>query len=209
MASEKEYPLIINDLKIDPLIFTQGFVPRCDIDLCSGQCCDWGVLMDLPYREEILKFENEIISEMDEQQVKDSSKWFDNIISDDHDFPSKKSIGTDVYNTSDGRNQCIFKTLNNYCTLQNTAVNLKLHKWAIKPLYCILYPITIVDNILTYDTDHSENLDYCGMNCSKNFTTTVIEAMQEELKHLLGESGFNTLYDYYLKNYKEKFQIKF
>ena len=40
--------------KIDPIIFTQGFVTCCDLKICSGQCCDWGVYMDSEYKNVIL-----------------------------------------------------------------------------------------------------------------------------------------------------------
>ena len=41
-AKEKDF-MEINGMKIDPVIFTQGFVPGCNISICSGQCCNWGV----------------------------------------------------------------------------------------------------------------------------------------------------------------------
>ena len=49
----KEYPLEFNGIQIDPIIFTQGFVPGCNMKICHGQCCNWGVYMDKDFQKKI------------------------------------------------------------------------------------------------------------------------------------------------------------
>ncbi len=200
----KEYPLEYNNIKIDPIIFTQGFVPGCNVRICHGQCCDWGVYMDKNFKNIILKFEKEIIDVMDEFQIKDSSKWFEKEIVPDTDFPSGYAVGTEVYKTPSGKLQCVFKDKRNFCSIQVAAIKNNMHKWAIKPKYCIMYPLTIIDNVLTYDDEHSEKLDYCGIHKKENFTQSVFEAMSEEIRFILREDGFNYVNDYYEKHYKHK-----
>jgi hypothetical protein len=200
--------LEFNGLKIDPVIFTQGFVPGCNLDKCGGQCCNWGVYMDRDFQPVIMEFENQIKEVMDENQIKDSSKWFEKELEEDHDFPSGFAIGTELYINPKGTTQCVFKDKNNFCSLQVMSVKNGKHKWEIKPKYCIMYPITIVDNILTYDEDHSRKLDYCGIGNEDNFTQTVFEAMTEEIKFIMGEEGFEFLNEHYKKNYQKKYQIK-
>jgi len=204
---EKEFPLEFNGLKIDPIIFTQGFVHGCDVGICEGQCCDWGVYMDKNYKDVIMGHEDDIKKIMTHSQIKDTSKWFDSETVEDKDFPSGFAIGTEVYTNSADKSQCVFKDDNNYCSIQVMAVKNNWHKWQIKPLHCILYPLTIVENTLTYDVDHSQDLDYCGVNHSENFTQPVFEAMHEEIKFILGMEGFHFLNDYYMQNYKKKYQI--
>ena len=204
----KEYPLEYKNLKIDPIIFTQGFVPGCDIGICNGQCCDWGVLMDKNYKDVIMMFKDKIKEVMTEEQIKDESLWFDNEVTKDNDFPSGFAIGTELYTDKIGNSQCVFKDKNNYCSIQVMSINYNMHKWSVKPKYCIFYPLTIVDNVLTYDDDHSAELDYCGINHPENFTQPVFEAMREEIIFVLGDECYTFLYDYYIKNYKQKFQIQ-
>jgi hypothetical protein len=199
--------LVYKGLKIDPVIFTQGFVHGCDIDICSGQCCDWGVYMDKDYKDVIMKYEIEIKEVMTSSQTRDSSKWFDLEPVKDKDFPSGFAIGTELYTKNDGNSQCVFKDDNHHCSIQVMSVKKNYHKWEIKPTHCILYPLTIVDNTLTYDDDHSEELDYCGIKHPENFTQPVFEAMHEEVKFILGEEGYNFLNEHYLKHYKKKHQI--
>lgn len=200
--SEKEFPLEYKDLKIDPIIFTQGFVPCCNIAICGGECCDKGVYMDKDFKDVVMKFENEIKDVMDESQVKDSSKWFEDETVDDSDFPSGKAIGTELYISKSGNEQCVFKDKRNFCSIQVMAMKNNMNKWAVKPKYCILYPLTIVNNVLTYDEEHSESLHYCGVHHKENFTQTVFDAMKEEIIFVLGIDCYNFLNEYYEKNYK-------
>lgn len=200
----KEYPLEFNGIKIDPIIFTQGFVPGCNMKICHGQCCNWGVYMDKPFKDIIMKFEDEIKGVMDEHQVKDSTKWFETEIEEDEDFPSGLAIGTELYETPHGISQCVFKDKRGFCSIQVAADKNNMHKWAIKPKYCIMYPLTIIDNVLTYDDDHAAKLDYCGVDKKQNFSQTVFEAMTEEITFILGADGYAYINEYYQKQYKHK-----
>ena len=193
-----------NGLKIDPMIFTQGFVRYCDISKCAGQCCDWGVYMDRDHKEVIMKHKDEIIEVMDENQFKDTEKWFEKELEPDTDFPSGFAIGTEVYKTPTGNEQCVFKDKNGFCSIQNQSVKSGKHKWDIKPKYCIMYPITVIDNVITYDDEHSLKLDYCGIHKKENFVHSVFEAMTEEIKFVFGEDVFNFMNYYFQKNYKQK-----
>ena len=208
MEKEKEY-LVFNGLKIDPLIFTQGFVAGCDVEICSGQCCNWGVYMDSEYKETIMKYEDVIKSVMDENQIRDTDKWFEKELEEDKDFPSGFAIGTELYTAPSGTEMCVFKDKNHYCTIQTAAVKLGKHKWEIKPTYCIMYPLTVIENVLTYDDDHAERLDYCGVNKTENFTQCVFEAMEEEIRFIFGRDLYLFLKDHYNKNYARKYQIDF
>lgn len=206
----KEEPELIeyNGLKINTIIFKQGFVPGCDIGICGGQCCDWGVYMDRDFQKVIMEYEEQIKESMDEFQPKEKSKWFEKELEIDKDFPSGFALGTELYLNSRGTTQCVFKDKNNYCSLQVVAMKNGSHKWSIKPTYCILYPLTVIDNILTYDDEHSKKLDYCGIDKEHNFTQTVFEAMKEEIKYVFGNECYEYLEDYFKKNYQRKYQIE-
>lgn len=204
---EKDF-IEFNGMKIDPVIFTQGFVPGCNIGICGGQCCNWGVYMDRDFQPIIMNFENQIKEVMDEFQPKDSNVWFEKELEEDSDFPSGYAIGTELFISSTGTTQCVFKDKKGYCSLQVMAVEKGMHKWEIKPKYCIMYPLSIIDNVLTVDNDHSERLDYCGVQHKENYTQTIFDAMTEEIKYIIGEEGYDFLNKHYIKNYKKKYQIQ-
>lgn len=205
-TSEKDF-IEFNGMKIDPVIFTQGFVPGCNIGICGGQCCNWGVYMDRDFQPIIMNFENQIKEVMDEFQPKDSNVWFEKELEKDSDFPSGYAIGTELYINSNGTTQCVFKDKRGYCSLQAMSVEKGMHKWEIKPKYCIMYPLSIIDNVLTVDNDHSERLDYCGVHHKENYTQTIFDAMTEEIKFIIGEEGYNILNEHYKNNYKKQLVV--
>jgi len=177
----------INGIKIDPQIFTFSF--SCS---CNGECCYYGVYTDLKEHDLILSIKDKIKANMDESQTTDVTKWFEPPEKDE-DFESGVAVGTETYN-----NKCAFLDKNGLCTLQKIANNEGEHKWKYKPLYCILFPLTIFEGALTVDDDHINRLKIC--NKFPSVQTTLFEACQEELKYFFGEEGFAEL-DEYRKEY--------
>lgn len=206
MSANKEYKeyLEFNGLKIDPVIFTQGFVPGCELSICGGRCCHWGVYVDVKFVPVILEHKEKIKAVMDKHQPKDESTWFEEEPEEDNDFPSGYALGTEVFDDASGRSRCVFNDSIGRCSLQVMAVENGIHKWAIKPEYCIMYPLAIIDSVLTCDLDHAERLDYCGTKHPENYTQTVFEAMTEELIHIVGNDGYIFLKEHYELNYKGK-----
>lgn len=179
---------IIKGLKIDPAIFTFPFVPGCNISLCSGECCWYGVYVDLKEMELILENKEIIKQYMDETQTKDESKWFEDIEKDD-DFESGYCAGTQIYN-----NKCVFLDKNGFCSLQKAAMDRNEYRWKYKPIYCVIFPLTIYNGTLTIDDEHIERLHYCSK--LRHQTSTVFDATKAELIHLLGEEGYQQLLHY-------------
>jgi Fe-S-cluster containining protein len=173
----------INGILIDPAIFTYKFI--CN---CPGECCHYGVYVDYKEYEKIISIKDKVISLMDETQSKDTSKWFEPPEKDD-DFESGIAVGTEVIN-----NKCAFLDKNGLCTLQKLALYEGEYKWKYKPLYCVLFPLTTYEGVLTLDTDHIDRLRYC--NIDPNARLTVFDACKEELKYFLGDEGFADLEEY-------------
>jgi len=203
-------PITVRGFKVDKLIFTQRFVHHCDIDKCGGGCCHSGVYADTKEYENILKHKDDIIAVMDETQIKDPSKWFDGEWIEDPDFPSGRATGTQVHDRDGGISEfnegCVFLDKCHFCSIQVAAVANGLHRWAWKPTYCIMFPITVVGGTLTYDNSHSVDLNYCGPEAG-NHVHYVYEAMKEELQDLLEEKDFAKLEQYYQDN-KKRFEAE-
>lgn len=179
---------VINGLIIDPLIFTQKFVKGCDVCICSGECCYYGVYTDKSEYELIMSKKDRIIKSMDDSQTKNFEDWFEDE-QEDSDFPSGIAVGTEVYN-----GKCVFLDKQGFCTLQKIAIEDGENKWKYKPLYCILFPLVIFEGKLTVDDEHLDRMHYC--NKPQNQVSTVFEACKNELKHVLGEEGFKELEEY-------------
>jgi hypothetical protein len=209
IPAERVASITVKGLKIDELIFTQGFVKYCDIDKCGGGCCHSGVYADVEEHAMILRHKEQIAKAMDDTQDTDPSTWFDGEYIDDTDFPSGRATGTQIHDRDGGisgfTEGCVFLDKNHFCSIQVAAVNEGLHKWAWKPMYCILFPITIVEGIITYDDSHSEDLHHCGPKGAGHYVHSVYESMRVELEHFLGAVEFAKLEEYYQAN-RERFE---
>jgi len=182
----KNFTMEVNGLKIDPKIFTFKF--HCN---CTGECCNYGVYTDLKEHDLILNISKKIINLMDDSQDTDKSKWFEPP-EDDEDFDSGVAVGTEVIN-----GKCSFLDKDGLCTLQKLAISEGEHQWKYKPIYCILFPLTIYENALTIDDEHIDRLKTCNKNPQKNLT--IYEACKEELKYFLGDKDFSKLENYRMK----------
>lgn len=202
-------PFTVGGLKIDEAIFTQGFVPYCDISMCGGGCCHSGVYADTEEYKTILQHKDEIAKYMDETQDTDPATWFDNEWVDDTDFKSGRAIGTNVHERDGGisnfKEGCVFLDKRHFCSIQVAAAANGLHRWAWKPKYCILFPVTVVEGVITYDDSHSEDLHHCGPKGVSGYVHSVFEAMKEELTHFLGEEDFKKV-EAYFEEHRERFE---
>ncbi|MFH1197621.1 MAG: DUF3109 family protein [bacterium] len=188
----------INGYFIDPLIFTFKFVKGCDVCICYGECCYYGVYADIKDYEKIMSVKDRIIKSMDDSQTKNPEDWFEEP-EEDEDFESGMAVGTEVYNQ-----KCVFLDKRGFCTLQKIAMEDGELKWKYKPLYCILFPLVIHNGAITVDDDHLARMHYC--NRPENQTSTLFDACKDEIKYLLGDEGFKELVDYrehYLNNSKK------
>jgi hypothetical protein len=180
---------IIKGLRIDPKIFTFKFGCKC-----SGECCYYGVYTDLKESQHILEIKDKVIALMDETQPKDHTLWFEEPETDDS-FESGIAVGTEIHN-----DKCVFLDRNGLCTLQKLALNEGVDQWNYKPLYCILFPLTVFENSLTIDDEHIERLKSCNSDSTSNLS--IYEACKGELLHFFGEDGLAELEEYkneYLK----------
>lgn len=180
--------VIINGIKIDPLIFTFKFTCRC----IGGECCNYGVYTDFKEYKKILSVKDEIIAQMDDSQSKNCQDWFEEP-ENDNDFDSGIAVGTNIIN-----DKCAFLDQHGLCTLQKLGLSKGLHKWDYKPIYCVLFPLTVYQETLTVDYEHIERLNSCNRNSELN--NTIFDSCKEELRHLFGDEGFSKL-----EHYKDKY----
>ncbi len=183
----KDFTKKINGLFIDPKIFTFKFSCKC-----TGECCHYGVYTDLKEHDMILNKKESFIDSFDDSQSRDVDKWFEPP-EEDEDFESGVAVGTEVIN-----GKCTFLDKNGLCALQKMADSEGVHKWKYKPLYCILFPLTIYEGALTIDDEHIERLKTCNKDI--NIKTSIFDSCREELIYFLGKESYIEL-----ENYKEEY----
>jgi hypothetical protein len=171
-------------------LFTKGFPAGGGPCRCSSTCCSGGVYVDRSERDVILAHRDVIAKEMDETQDPNPAKWFEAEEMDDPDFPSGKCVGTEVVN-----DKCVFLDKAGRCAIQLAAVNKGLHKWALKPLFCVLFPIEITNGVVGFDDMLQEQESCCSVQ--PEFEIPFFEGCREELEHLVGKEGFAMMQDHY------------
>ena len=154
---------------------------------CDAACCTYGVFADIRERDTILAHAAIVRKHMEPHQAKETDRWFEEREIDDRDFPSGRAIGTSAMDYG-----CVFLDSTGRCVLQKAAVAEGMHPYALKPFYCIAYPITVDHGELMIDKAEFADRPRC-CRASAEGTLDVFDVCGEELQHVLGDEGVEEL----------------
>ncbi len=163
-------------MKIDPLVFSAKFPERCRLDLCRSRCCRFGVWLDVAERETIVT-NRDLFAPYLRPEAKDPENWFGRMVPD-RDCPSGLAV-----ETQEIAGACSFYNPDHGCVLQKGAAEAGLHEWAIKPRFCVMFPLVVSSGELTVDEDMRSL--WCMKE--KNRTRPILEAMRKELEFLFDD----------------------
>jgi hypothetical protein len=184
----------IKDLTVDHEVLLQRFSPGCAMCNCNGKCCADGVLLDLKDKERILAHKDLVKQYMEPQQQHDETKWFDNNIEKDVDFPSGHCDGTAVHGHG-----CVFLNSLGLCVLQKAAMEEGMQKFALKPFYCVAFPLTIDEHVLTtYEPEFTNRPQCCSVGAEG--ALTVLDVCREEFEYMLGTDGLREVEQLFEQN---------
>lgn len=186
---------------MSPDFFTKGYAAGAGPCTCTSKCCSGGVYADIKERDRIIEYKELIKKHMDETQSLDETTWFDPEETEDDDFPSGRAIGTSVHN-----NKCVFLNKHGHCSIQAASVANGMDRWAIKPIFCILFPVEISGNVIGFDDMLQEDESCCTI--TKAFEVPMFEACKDELVHLVGQDGFAVIQNHYAAVYGSPVQVK-
>lgn len=190
-------PLRIKGLEIDAKLFRTGYAEGSGPCSCTSTCCSGGVYADVTERDAILGHAEMIAQYMDDTQPHHPAEWFDDDVESDPDFPSGRCVSTTVYN-----DKCAFLDSYGRCAIQRATTEQGMGRWALKPLYCILYPIEIEGGVVSFDPMLQDEEPCCTV--TDRFHVPVFQACKDELTHLLGAEGYATLERHYASHQSAK-----
>lgn len=191
----EEHLLKVGQYSISNEFFEKGYPSGNGPCKCSSNCCKGGVWTDITEHDVIMSKKELIKAQMDDTQTTDVAKWFEPEEIDDSDFPSGKAIGTEIVN-----DKCVFLDKIGRCSIQLAAVADGKHKWEWKPLYCVLFPVEVTNNVVGYDPMLQGTETCCTV--SSVFETPLLAACKDELVHLLGEDGYRKIESHYASMHK-------
>lgn len=177
----------ISNLQMDLAIFRPTYDGACSMGHCNAHCCRDGVFLDPADKQKILDHADLVISHMDDHQIKDTSEWFDDELTDDPDFPSGVCSGTAAEDYG-----CIFLNTRGHCVLQVAATAAGMEKFELKPYFCVAFPLTISEGVLTVEDGSFTKRSQC---CAPGGDPKLAPAdvCREELEFMLGKEGLDEL----------------
>jgi hypothetical protein len=175
-------PIFAGPYRISTELLERGFAAGCGPERCNAACCRaGGAYVDVRERDRILAHAQLIGPHLDDSQNPDPAQWFEPEEKLDPDYPSGACAGTAH---ADGR--CNFLDRSDRCSLQSAALAAGLHKWALKPMYCALFPLDLSGGVVKLDGRVRH-----GACCAPtaDFARSAFDACREELVHLVGADG--------------------
>jgi len=177
----------LRELPVSEKLLAGRFSSSCATGNCTAACCRYGVFVDISEKENILAHTSLIQRHLEPGQEHDPEQWFEPEGMVDADFPSGHAIGTQYRDHG-----CVFLDRSGRCTLQKAAVAEGMDRFALKPFFCVAFPITVEHGTLTLDEpDFAKNPACCGTVTGG--PATVFDVCSEELQFVLGEDGFAEL----------------
>ena len=177
--SSLRLPIFDGSYRLSSELLTRGFGAGCGPERCNAGCCrEGGAYVDLRERDRILEHAALIRPHLDDTQNADSAQWFEPEEKLDPDYPSGACAGT-----AQLAGRCNFLDRNDRCSLQSAALAAGMHKWALKPMYCALFPLDLSGGVVKLDGRVRH-----GACCAptSDFTRSALEACREEIVHLVG-----------------------
>jgi len=178
-SSLPEFKLSID--KFDPKIFQLKYFMHCmSCSFCHDICChdpEGSVLVDKE-NVQVIKNNAHLLATKVSTPVE---SWFDSEIEYDENLPSKEGHWV---NTRDD-DSCVFLNKEGRgCQIHSMCLEEGLDYHTIKPTYCWLFPLEVVDTVLgigTHPKLESETLICMGQG------ETLYRGVREEVRYLFGE----------------------
>jgi|WetSurMetagenome_2_1015567.scaffolds.fasta_scaffold556766_2 hypothetical protein len=197
MSDSNTVPLRVKQYTISPELYHKGYPHGHSPCMCTSVCCQHGVYADVKERDRILEHRDLIKKYMDETQSKNELHWFEHEELTDADFSSGRCVGTEVVN-----NKCAFLDKAGRCSIQVATTSEGRDRWELKPIFCILFPIEISNNVIGFDDLLDDEQPCCSIDAT--FDTPMFRACKDELVHLLGEDGYQQIEEYYEERVKTR-----
>lgn len=161
-------------LRVDPRVFELSYFERCmECTFCGDRCCAGGVGID---PADIARLEARATS-LRQYTVAPPERWFEDASTVDADYPSGRFIDTLVVEGS-----CALRRRGGRgCGIHAFTIDLGVDYHELKPIYCCLFPVTVIEGDLMPSPEITEEQFVCsGPGAS------LYRGVRHELEHYFG-----------------------
>ena len=136
----------LNASRIAPRL-TRKIFRAAPLHRCHATCCRKGVTLSTEERDAILRHREAVARAMEASPREDVSPrkfdWFTRRVKKDPDFLCGRSLDTRVAGSA-----CVFLRADLLCAVHIASENALGHPYALKPAYCILFPLAVENGAL-------------------------------------------------------------
>ncbi len=172
----------IGSFRLSPEFFQKTrFVNRCLAE-CARECCTEGVWLSIHDAHRIVEhgdqFQTYLIQPIDLQQ------W---------NLSRPANISTPLMEEGTPNERCWFLMQNGLCALHSFALDKNMPVQRIKPFFCLMFPLTLVDIDINVTEISIDNKAYKTCLIEGTAETWLYEQFAPELRRILGVEGYAEL----------------
>ncbi len=172
-------PITIGPYRLSPEFFEKTrLVNRCKTD-CAEECCNEGVYLTVHDAQRILDRRDEIQPYL--------VKPFD---FDSWNLSRPANISTPVRDEDKPTQQCWFLTRDKCCALHALALDKNIPVSSIKPYFCQMFPLTLVDIDVNVTEIAVDNKAYLTCLVDGEEESYLYEQFEAELRRVIGDAAY-------------------
>ncbi len=175
-------PIVIGPYRFSPEFFQKTrLVNRCKIS-CAQECCNEGCFLTIHDARRVLARRDQIQPYLVEPF--DFESW---------DLSRPADIATPVRAEGTPEQQCWFLRANKHCALHSFALDHGLPVDSIKPYFCLMFPLTLVDIDINVNEITVDNKAYSTCLIEGNHETYLYQQFETELRQYVGDDTFSEI----------------
>jgi len=175
--------VIVGSFRLSPEFFTPTHLKnQCAVNGCDGDCCSGGVAATLYEVARIQAHADDIQPYLVEPY--DFQKW---------DLSHPADIDTPVLYEDKPNQQCWFQRANRLCALHSLALDKGIAVPAIKPYFCLFFPLTLIDLDVNVTEISVDGKAYETCLVPSETETYLFREFETELRRVIGDANYDEL----------------
>jgi len=175
--------VIVGSFRLSPEFFTPTRLKyQCAVLGCDGDCCSGGVTATLYEVARIKAYADQLQAYLVEPY--DFDTW---------EIAHPSDIGTPVLNEEKPNQQCWFQRANRLCALHSLALDKGMPVPAIKPYFCLFFPLTLIDLDINVTEIAVDGKAYETCLVPSDTETYLFKEFEQELRRVIGDANYDEL----------------